>query len=115
LTVRQLSGRNVVIVERNVTHVATVLLAMCFVAGAPCTSRGFEEQVCRAPKGVRKWRGWVNPPTPMSSIFYKSLLPAPRRLIVFAYFLLVNLPTQCKYHGINLHITFKEYYKWVKK
>ena len=35
--------------------------------------------------------GVKNPP--LSLIFYKILLPAPRRLIVFAYFLLVNLST----------------------
>jgi len=34
----------------------------------------------------------VNPP-PLSLIFYKTLLHAQRRLIVFAYFLLVNLST----------------------
>jgi len=44
-------------------------------------------------KGVRKRGGvGVNPP-PLCLIFYKLLLPAQRRLIVFAYFLLVNLST----------------------
>ena len=32
-------------------------------------------------------------PSPLSLIFYKILLPAQRRLIVFAYFLLVHLST----------------------
>jgi len=35
-------------------------------------------------------------------------------LIVFAYFLLVNLSTYCKYHGMNLHANFKEYCKRAK-
>jgi len=47
--------------------------------------------------------------------FAKILLPAQRRLIVFAYFSLVNLLTYCKYHRINLHANFKEHCKWAKK
>jgi len=43
-------------------------------------------------KGVRK-RGGLGLTPPLSLIFYKILLPAQRRLIVFAYFLLVNLST----------------------
>ena len=45
-------------------------------------------------KGVRKGGGGfgVKPP-PLSMIFYKTLLPTQRILIVFAYFLLVNLST----------------------
>ena len=42
-------------------------------------------------KGVGKGGVGVNPP--LSLIFTKTLLPAQRRLIVFAYFLLVNLST----------------------
>jgi len=44
--------------------------------------------------------------------FTKTLLPAQRRLTIFAYFLLVNLSTYCKYHRINLHANFKEHCKW---
>ena len=59
-------------------------------------------------------RGWgLNPP--LSLIFYKNFITFARRLIVFPYFLLVNLSTQCKYHGINLHANFKEHCKWAKK
>jgi len=47
--------------------------------------------------------------------FTKTLLPAQRRLIVFAYFLLVNLSTECKCNGMNLHANFKEHCKWAKK
>ena len=56
----------------------------------------------------------VNPP-PWAWYFTKTLLPAQRRLTVFAYFLLVNLSTYCKYHRINLHANFKEHCKWAKK
>ena len=42
-------------------------------------------------KGVRT--GGLGLTPPFSLIFYKTLLPAQRRLIVFAYFLLVNLST----------------------
>jgi len=49
----------------------------------------------------------VNPP-PLSLIFKNTLLPAQRRLIVFAHFLFVNLSTKCKYHGMNLHAYFKD-------
>jgi len=45
----------------------------------------------------------------------KTLLPAHTSLIVFAYFLLVNLSPYCKYHGNNLHANFKEQCKWAKK
>ena len=55
-------------------------------------------------KGVRKGEGWT--PTPWAWYFTKKLLRAQRRLIVFAYFLLVNLSTYCKYHGMNLHANF---------
>ena len=65
-------------------------------------------------KGVRKGGVGVKPP-PLSLIFYENLLPAQRRLIVFAYFLLVNLSTYCKYHRINLHANFKEHCKRAKK
>ena len=57
---------------------------------------------------------WLPPPL-WAWYFTKTLLPAQRRLIVFAYFLLVNLSTQCKYHGMNLHADFKENCKWAKK
>jgi len=51
-------------------------------------------EVCQTPdaKGVRKGGVGVKPAT-LSWIFYKSLLPAQRKLNVFAYFLLVNLQT----------------------
>jgi len=42
-------------------------------------------------KGGRK--GGLGLLPPMSLIFYKTLLPAQRRLTVFAYVLLVNLST----------------------
>ena len=46
-------------------------------------------------KGVRKGReGWGNP---LVLDILQALLPAQRRLIFFAYFLLVNLSTWCKY------------------
>ena len=51
----------------------------------------------------------------MSLIFYKNFITFARRLIVFTYFLPVNLSTCCKYHGINLHANFKEHCKWAKK
>jgi len=41
-------------------------------------------------KGVGKGGGlWLKPP--LNTIFYKILLPTQRRIVVFAYFLLVNL------------------------
>jgi len=43
-------------------------------------------------KGVRKGGVGVNPP-PLELDILQNLLPAQRRLIVFAYFLLVNLST----------------------
>ena len=43
----QLSGRNVVTVERNVTHATNVLLATCFLSGA---KKGHFYKVCRAPR-----------------------------------------------------------------
>ena len=64
-------------------------------------------------KGVRKGGVGVNPP--WTWYFTKTLSPAQRRLIVFAYFLLVNLSTWCKYHRMNLHANFKEDCKWAKK
>ena len=51
----------------------------------------------------------------LSLIFYKNFITFARRLIVFAYFLIVNLSTQCKYHATNLHVNFKEHCKWAKK
>ena len=54
---------------------------------------GYKRQQIRYAQG--RTQGGVlglNPP-PLSLIFYKILLPAQRRLIVFAYFLLVNLST----------------------
>jgi len=45
----QLSGRNVVTVERNVTHATNVLVATCFVSGA---KKGHFYKVCRAPRVV---------------------------------------------------------------
>ena len=61
-------------------------------------------------------RGGVGVKTPpLRLIFYKTLLPAQKILIVFAYFLLVNLSTEWKYHGIYLHANFKEHCKWAKK
>jgi len=66
--------------------------------------------------------GGTRPPCPppncahaWDSYFPKTLLLAQRRLIVCAYFLLVNLSTCCKYHGMNLHANFKEHCKWPKK
>ena len=47
---------------------------------------------CSAIKGVRNWGDWVHTPG-WAWYFAKTLLPAQRRLIVFAYFLLVNLST----------------------
>jgi len=47
-------------------------------------------------------------------ILQKTLLPAHTRLIIFAYFLLVDLSTYCKYHGMKLHANFKEHCNWVK-
>ena len=64
-------------------------------------------------KGVRK--GGLGLKKTLRLIFYKTLLPAQRILIVFAYFLLVNLSTEWKYHGIYLHANFKEHCKWAKK
>jgi len=64
-------------------------------------------------KGVRKRGLGLNPP--WAWYFTKTWLPAQRRWIVFAYFLLVNLSNQCKYHGMNLHANFKEHCKWAKK
>jgi len=52
---------------------------------------------------------------PWAWYFTKAYLPAQRRLTVFAYFLLVNLSTYCKYHRINLHANFKEHCKRAKK
>jgi len=60
-----------------------------------------------ACKGVHKG-GWGYPPP--SLMFTKTLLPTQRRLIVFAYFLLVNLST-C----MQIHYNFKEHCKWAKK
>ena len=57
----------------------------------------------------------LTPLPPWAWYFTKSSSPAQRRLIVFAYFLLVNLSTYCKYHGINWHANFKEHCKWAKK
>ena len=51
----------------------------------------------------------LNPP--LELIFYKVILTAQRRLIAFAKFLLVNLSTLCKCHGINLRVNFKEHCK----
>ena len=42
-------------------------------------------------KGRTQGEGFGFNPPPLSIIFYKTLLPTQRRLIVFAYFLLVNL------------------------
>jgi len=64
-------------------------------------------------KGVRKGVLGLNPP--LSLIFYKIFITFARRLSVFAYFLLVNLSTECTYHGINLHANFKDHCKWAKK
>ena len=47
--------------------------------------------------------------------FNMLLLTVRRRSIVFAYFLLVNLSTYCKYYGMNLYTNFKEHCKWDKK
>ena len=52
---------------------------------------------------------------PMSLIFYKNFITFERTLIVFAYFLLFNLSTYCKYNGMNLHANFKEHCKWAEK
>jgi len=49
-------------------------------------------EVVREVKGVRKRGLGLNPPT-WAWYFTKSLLPAQRKLNVFAYFLLVNLST----------------------
>ena len=64
-------------------------------------------------KGMRK--GWLGLNPPWGWYFTNTLLPLQRRLIVFAYFLFVNLSTYCKYHGINLHANFEEHCKWAKK
>ena len=45
------------------------------------------------PKGVRKWGVLGLKTFPLSMIFYRTLLPTQRILIVFAYFLLVTLST----------------------
>jgi len=42
-------------------------------------------------KGVRK--GGLGLAPPLGLVFYKNVLPAQRRLFVFAYILLVNLST----------------------
>ena len=62
--------------------------------------------------GVRKEGGFgVNPP-PWVWYIIKTLLPAQ---IIFAYFLLVTVSTQCKHHGMNLNANFKEHCIWAKK
>jgi len=38
-------------------------------------------------------RGWFGVNPPLILLFDKTLLPSPRKLVVFAYFLLVNLST----------------------
>jgi len=65
--------------------------------------------------GVRKGGlGTGVKPPPLSLICYKNFITRAKD-IVFADFLLVNLSTSCKYHGMNLHANFKEHCKWAKK
>jgi len=48
----------------------------------------------------------INPPPLELDILQKLYCFVQRRLIASAYFLLVNLSTYCKCHGINLHANF---------
>jgi len=64
---------------------------------------------CARAHARGSWLG-LNPPE-----FDVLLLTAQRRLIIFAYFVLVNLSTYCKYHGMNVYANFKEHCKWDKK
>ena len=59
--------------------------------------------------------GGIGVNSPLNLIFYKNFITFARRLIAFAYFLIVNLSTYCKYHGTNLHANFKEHCKWAKE
>ena len=60
-------------------------------------------------------RGVGIKPSPWAWYFTKTLLPAQRRFIVFACFLLVNLSTYCKNHRLKLQANFKEHCKWARK
>jgi len=65
-------------------------------------------------KGVRKGGFWVSTHS-LNLIFYKTLLPAQRRLIVFAYFFHVNLLINCQCHEMNLRANFKQRCKLAEK
>jgi len=82
----------------------TVLCAQQDIWATPV---GFSRAYARGGVGVKT--------PPWAWYFTKTLLPAQLRLTVFAYFLLVNLSTYCKYHRINLHANFKKHCKWAKK
>jgi len=62
-----------------------------------CTHPGFHKIAFvhnfHWPKGVREGERELGLKPPLSLIFYKTLLPSQRRLIVFAFFLLVLLST----------------------
>jgi len=78
-------------VQKCEQQILLLLFIPCVLFVSLLNNVGFSIFVCFVLKGVRKGSFGVKPP--LSLIFYKILLPAQRRLIVFAYFLLVNLPT----------------------
>ena len=79
------------LVQKCEQQILLLLFIPCVLFVSLLNNVGFSIFVCFVLKGVRKGSFGVKPP--LSLIFYKILLPAQRRLIVFAYFLLVNLPT----------------------
>ena len=64
--------------------------------------------------GTRAYARRVVVKKPLELDVLRNLYYMRRGLIVFPYFLLVNLSTECKHNGKNLHANFKEQCKWPK-
>jgi len=85
--------------EISLEYIHLLLYLMLF------TKMWKEEPLCT--KCVSKGERLVLKIKPLSMIFYKTLLPAKRRLIVFAYFFCLLI--------CQLNANFKEHCKWAKK
>jgi len=55
----------------------------------------------------------VNFPLELDNL--QSFITCANEIKCFRILLLANLSTYCKYSGMNLHVNFKEHYKWANK